>query len=389
MVRPAKVEHHVKTLDGIRGLAILLVMIHHLFVLTPQNRIENAFASVAHLGAHGVDLFFVLSGFLITGILLAGRGESHQLRNFYARRVLRIFPLYYAVLAFSFLILPTLMRALPLAASKLARFEGTTQEWYWYVLYLSNFAIAHAGAFRHGVLDVTWSLAIEEQFYLLWPAIVLLLNRRQLEFVCLGIIVAALLCRIAVYATGYTWIQAYVLTPCRMDALAVGGLLAAHVRSGHWNQRALVVASKRFFAIAMLLIASAVGMGYAQDYSPLVYTIGFSVIAMVCGAGLLIVRYSPPGSLINRIFSSKLLTIYGRYSYGIYLFHLPIRAAIRDLAFGDSQFRKLPGSPLLWQAAFYLIGCAAVLPPAVLSYHLFEKRFLNLKRYFPSASAVR
>src|SRR5262245_57382334 len=194
-IRKPGLDGHIPALDGLRGVAILLVMLHHFTVIQPAGAFEKWFERFAHLGMHGVDLFFVLSGFLITGILFDSKGEPHFLRNFYMRRSLRIFPLYYAVVVFSFLLVPIILAHVAGLAGKLSRFQGASEDWVWYVFYLSNFSIARVSAFRHGILDVTWSLAIEEQFYLVWALCVLFFNWRTLRGICLGAILGALAIR--------------------------------------------------------------------------------------------------------------------------------------------------------------------------------------------------
>ena len=145
-------------------------MISHMTLFEPTGDLQSWAFAVANAGWIGVDLFFVLSGYLISGILLDAKCEPGYIGKFWARRALRILPLYYAVVAFSLIILPNI--AHPYAAL-FGRISG--DEWsYW--LLLSNFSIAQVGMFRHGILDVSWSLAIEEQFYIVWPLIVLLLS---------------------------------------------------------------------------------------------------------------------------------------------------------------------------------------------------------------------
>src|SRR6478735_7238859 len=185
----ATVDKHVPALDGLRGVAILVVMLFHMAMVPPIGRVASVWASVTHFGGLGVDIFFVLSGFLITGILLNAREQPHYFRNFYARRALRIFPLYYAVVFLSLVVLP---RAMPWTVAK---FGTVNREAVWYWFHLSNFAIARRGAFVHGVLDVSWSLAIEEQFYLIWPAIVLFASRTGLRLLCLSLIVGSCMAR--------------------------------------------------------------------------------------------------------------------------------------------------------------------------------------------------
>src|SRR5262249_33499057 len=157
----------------------------------------------------------------------------------------RIFPLYYAVVAFSLLVLPAL-----LPEGKVKRFGAIEGDAVYYWLYVQNFAIARAGTTRHGILDITWSLAIEEQFDLVWPSVVYACSRRSLKRVCKALMVAALVCR-AVCAVVFHMqaFSIYVLTPCRMDALAAGAFLAVRARSPG-GLAALVPIARRIAAIA-------------------------------------------------------------------------------------------------------------------------------------------
>lgn len=364
----------IPVLDGIRGLAILLVMLHHQTLLESSARLDSLFASIMGMGGSGVDLFFVLSGFLITRILLAAREQPHYFRNFYARRTLRIFPLYYAVVAFSLLVLPMIPHA------KAARFAVAEADGIWYWLYLSNFSIAYHGAFRHGILDISWSLAIEEQFYLLWPLIVMLVSPRRLPWLCLALVGISLLSRAALAAAGVGGIPIYTLTFCRMDGLAMGAAIAplAHTRG---SLSAFAPAARRAGLLAGLaFIVAWYGLG---DYSSKTFqVIGHTLICLAWSA-LLIAILQPHGrSITQRLLSGRFLGILGKYSYALYLFHLPIRALIRDTVYGPERFLTIGGSQLPGQMLFYLGSTLLTLAAAWLSWHIYEKHFLALKRYF-------
>jgi peptidoglycan/LPS O-acetylase OafA/YrhL len=385
------VAGHVPVLDGIRGLAILLVMLFHLDELRPHNGVDRAFRMVMGLGWIGVDLFFVLSGFLITRVLLNAKGTANYFRDFYARRILRIFPLYYLILATSLFLLP---RFLP--PDKLARFGKIDGDEMYYWTYLSNFAIAKVGKTRHGVLDVTWSLAIEEQFYLAWPAIVLLCSRKTLLRVTGVLFLMALAVRVAMHLfTSYNEFSIYVLTPCRVDGLAVGAALAVYAAE-HGDLKSLEGVARRVVPAGVLAILAG-GLGeelfgkrsdFGIGFGPMFNTLGLSLNALVFGSLLVVVTTAEVGSLSHRVFGSAFLRGLGKYSYCLYLVHLPIRAAIRDRVFGPKatgsrfHFPALLGSELPGQLMFYCAAGACAFAVAWLSYHLFEKRFLDLKRFF-------
>jgi peptidoglycan/LPS O-acetylase OafA/YrhL len=203
---------HLPALDGVRGLAILLVMLTH-FTLVQQGPVLDRLVGMAgRFGWTGVDLFFVLSGFLITSILLSSRGTGHYFRNFYARRTLRIFPLYFFVIFIATVVIPSL----PFAWTEHFRVENWTRPLYW--LYLSNFAITFSPDASNDMLGLTWSLAIEEQFYLIWPILVLLLSRRALWWTCIGAVALSVVTRTLFVIGGAERLYAYVLTPSRRAA---------------------------------------------------------------------------------------------------------------------------------------------------------------------------
>ncbi|MGC4030277.1 MAG: acyltransferase [Tepidisphaeraceae bacterium] len=224
---------HMPAIDGLRGIAILLVLFHHFTPAISGTWFTKKMLTVTHTGWIGVDLFFVLSGFLITSILLRTKNAPDYFLNFYARRTLRIFPIYYAVLAVVLLGLPALLTvpyvgtAINAAFGRLVSDLPTMingQSWLW--LYGSNVKIAVVGE-RWGAVNHFWSLAVEEHFYLAWPFVVYFCSRAKLKQVCLTLILAAPILRAMLFLGGFDSVVPYVLTPTRMDSMALGGLMAA------------------------------------------------------------------------------------------------------------------------------------------------------------------
>ena len=375
--------HHLPTLDGLRGLAILGVMFTHMSILADvpdPNRpwIDSAWLWIATFGGIGVDLFFVLSGFLITGILLAAKGQRGYFGHFYARRVLRIFPLYYAIVCISLLLIPHVHN---MKSMKFAAIHG--DEWGYWTL-MSNWVIGYRHAFRHGILDVTWSLGIEEQFYLLWPAVVLLLSGRKLLWTCGLLFLGAIATRTFMYVGLHApEIRVMTWTPCRMDALVAGAAVAIISRSARGLLPLRSLAGWVAAATAVLLLAYRYWQGPSWDGGTLGQTLGYSALALCFAAVTLLAATAEPTTLTARFLSWPPLRNLGRYSYALYLFHFPIRAVIRDTFYGPSKFLTLGPSQLPGQFLFYALCMSISYVFAWLSWHLFERHFLKLKRFVP------
>jgi peptidoglycan/LPS O-acetylase OafA/YrhL len=371
---------HVPQLDGLRGLAVLSVMVFHQTVMTPVTAFDREFTRLAGFMNCGVDLFFVLSGYLITGILFDSRGSLHYYRNFYARRSLRIIPLYYAVLFLAFVVVPLFPHP---KLQKWGHIHGLGQLWYW--LFLSNWSIALGpDGFRHGMVDLSWTLSIEEQFYLTWPLAVRSFDRRGLMRLCLGLVVVSLAVRLALVVYGATPIHVALLTPARLDALALGSWVALAARGGGLVR--LIGPSRR-----VGLVAAAVALGMAVipwtasgPGFPVLEVLYSTALAAAFASLLVLAVTGPPGSRLSRVLSSRVLMTFGAFSYALYLFHNPVQAAIRDTCFGPSRFPTLFGSPLPGQLMFYAVATVPALALAWLSWHLYEKHWLGLKRFFPS-----
>jgi peptidoglycan/LPS O-acetylase OafA/YrhL len=345
---PRSPRQHFPALDGIRGVAIAVVMIYHL-------DLKTFLPVVSNVGWIGVDLFFVLSGFLITGILFDGRDDQRYFRNFYARRTLRIFPLYYAVLA-GYTVL-CLWRHNMQIAGELA--------WLW--PYMGNVRMAITHQWMSRWLNHFWSLSVEEHYYLVWPAIVLWLDRKSIMRLCVGMMFVAFVLRVALVRM-HDPLSAFILTPCRMDALAAGSWLALAMRGPvdlkMFCRTGLIV----FAASAAILIAMYAPTDHLLDLDPWVQTFGFTLLA-AASTGLIAVTVADPASWLCQCLSISPLRWLGKYSYAIYVLH-PLFIFTPIVSHG-------------WPPRLAFIPqVVASLLAAWLSWHLYEKHFLKLKRFF-------
>ncbi len=350
---------HIPALDGLRAIAVLMVLVTHFWNDPAEYPLLNRLAAA---GWAGVDLFFVLSGFLITSILLASKERPHYYRNFYARRTLRIFPLYYLVLVVVLIGLPYITT---LPAQLMA------DRWL-YFAYLSNVALA-IGGWQLFMMDITWSLAIEEQFYLVWPSVVHILTRSRLVIVCVILLVLAPIARLAAFDTlGWRWI--HMATPFRLDAFAIGGLLAMVQVS----QRAAAA----LFGVGGLALLTLVLTGQFARDSFVVGTIGYSLTALTSGAALKLATAS-------RWLAWRPLRRIGEVSYGMYLLH-PLCLIAISVAFGavKADVMKLTAWPLPDAVLGLLLASAGVYVVAAICYRVFEAPFLRLKRYFETERAA-
>ncbi len=384
---PALDGLRVPALDGLRGIAIAMVMLYHFDFLyhlhfTDEGAslvlLDDLVSKTFGAGWAGVDLFFVLSGFLITGILYDAKGPARRFfASFYARRSLRIFPAYYGFLALLLVSLPLLgetgaaeeiLRALP-----------------WYASYLTNVQEALNPGLRPDFLFAghIWSLAVEEQFYLVWPAFVFLFSRRTLLWVCAAGLLAALALRAGFDLAGLPSSLGYVLTPARMDALAAGAIIALVAR-GPGSLRLLRAWAPALAgtSLVLLLLLGALNDGLPPQ-NAWVHTVGFSMVALLFAACIVLTLGLRVGSTAHAALSNAPLRWMGRYSYAAYLLHLPTATLLarKAGAFGDAP--DVQGSTLPGELAFMVTAGAITLALAWLSWQLWESRFLRLKRRFP------
>lgn len=370
---------HIPAIDGLRGIAVLLVVIAHTILMRPNCWLDEQVAAILGAGWCGVDLFFVLSGFLITGILYDAKGGSHYFSSFYMRRTLRIFPVYYAAIFLLLVVLPRI--SLPQADAY--REIAQHQSWFW--LHLSNLHFAQNG-FTGDATDVFWSLAIEEQFYLLWPLVIWFATRRTLITLCIALVAAAFFVRLGMWQLGVKPVAIYVLPFARMDGLAAGGLIAILARTTHGLTAYTMLARRLALACVLSLAILALFTGGLPIWGKATQLFGYSLFVGLFACILILVLTGHASSRLRHCVDRPLFRTFGRYSYAIYVGHLPVRMLLRAVGFDIHQFPPVLGSNLFAQLVFTLTVIVISLLAAILSWHLFEKHILKLKRFFPYES---
>jgi peptidoglycan/LPS O-acetylase OafA/YrhL len=364
-------SHHIRSLDGFRGLAFLLVFVRH-YALSSHatSPMIQHMEAIGSGGWMGVDLFFTLSGFLITGILLDTRDTPHYLRNFYVRRALRIFPLYYGLFLLLFLLTPFLH--LQWRPGHLA-----------YLFYAGNIAynldptlaqIKPAIEMMH-----FWSLAIEEQFYFIWPFLILLIpTRKALVRTCFALSAAGLVlrCLLVHWSLGAGSEWAYAELPTHMDGLLAGALAASWYRELPLQTilaRARWILPLSAAALAGIIVYS----GHPNFISYGMATIGFPVIAIFFVSILLFALQ--PGTLANRLGGTPILRFFGKYGYGMYIFHYIFSPATSGL---QPILQARLHSVVLGGFAYITLVFLGTIAISVLSFNLYERHWLRLKSKF-------
>ena len=348
---PLRLPSYISELDGLRGLAIGAVLIYHCHLKLHHFGID----SIAQWGWAGVNLFFVLSGFLITGIIADSRHDPHFFQNFYARRGLRIWPVYFLLLFLVYVFVPFTF----IANKWWAWHEFKSAPWPYYILFVQNlFALS-----LPGTIGPTWSLAIEEQFYVVWAPVARFFRTSALIPVLISIIIASPFIRIFVNGR---------LTPTHtlihLDGLAVGSLIALSFRHFNFSRRTWKHLSA--FALSCGAIGSVVMVFRGSAFTDSALALGFG--GMLIAA---LLSNSAP-NLYSAFLNARPLKFLGTISYGLYMIHILAFVLIGRLdeimapygAFGD----------------FTVVFVRLVLSisAATLMWYGFEKPILRLKRYF-------
>src|SRR5579862_4062590 len=370
-------RNRIPELDGLRGLAISMVVVYHFFqatmIVTPGTALSYIQAA-ARLSWSGVDLFFVLSGFLIGGILLDSRASTNYYSVFYKRRFFRIVPLY----ALTLLAVPALVFVMRAGYGDSLKFWLTMDgpPWYAYWTFTQNFWMTHIGSFSANGLGMTWSLAVEEQFYLTVPLYIRALSRRWLlRSVVVGVCSAPVLRSILSFYWPQDSVGTYTMMLCRADALLLGVLAALLLRDERWKER--IRNGGRVFAIAgpVLLLGLGVLTLRGWNYvSPVMKSVGYTWLAFSYFALLLFV-VTRPASLFSKVLRFRWLCWIGTLAYGIYLIHQPVQYLLYGIF--------LRQGPAITGVASFLVavtGVGLTLMLAIFSWRYFEQPLIRMGR---------
>jgi peptidoglycan/LPS O-acetylase OafA/YrhL len=362
-------------LDGIRGIGILFVLARH-YIKRAEYLTGNDFLlSLTSLTAWNwvwVDTFFALSGFLIMGILLRSKGKPGYFKLFYMRRSLRIFPIYYAI------VIPLLIFLPYLDPDQGAR---TQAMWPVFMIYQQNWLYTVEPEYSL-FLGITWSLAVEEQFYLMWPAIVHFLDRKKLTILLIGVMIYSFVARVLLvnFAQGILPVNTilYYGSVTRFEGMAAGSLLALMFESRNvWYERFKQYAWH--VLIAMLLCFALVTWGrdaFPASDNNLVSIWGYTFVAIGACALIMLLQTQPDGSWLRTLFNQPVFGFLGKHSYAIYMIHYPIGLLLWEYAISTGRQNG-------WMWLSYMIVASALsIFGGWLIWHLLEKHMLNLKRYF-------
>lgn len=346
---------HYPALDALRGLAILLVLLHHYF-------------SSFQIGWIGVDLFFVLSGFLITEILLKESFSKAHILRFYARRALRILPVYYGILVLFFLTSPFLFS--DHRPHSTYQYYQTNQIWFW--TFLQNWLYIKKGPPPEPYLSHFWSLAVEWQFYLAWPLVLHLAKKHNvLRAVIVSLIALSITVRVYLYLHYPDAVENYYNnTICRMDSLLIGSFLAVHLAEGKTFSRMLLCLFT-VLCLSLLLICGFV-FNYLNNDNVLMATVGYTVFALFFMSLLYWVLTIPA---LKRT-TIPPLNFLGTISYGMYVYHLPVYLTVAAIL-PSLMHRFFAAS--IDRYSVVLISFALTVSISAASYQLFEKPMLRLK----------
>jgi peptidoglycan/LPS O-acetylase OafA/YrhL len=365
--RNERISGRIEELDGLRGFAILLVIVYHYIVAisAPRYPLWTLVTQAGSLFWSGVDLFFVLSGFLIAGILLESAQSEHYFKTFYLRRVHRIFPLYFAWLALFYLAL-----YFDVDRTYGVHIFGSAAPLWLYPLFLQNNAPLLLNAELPVWLAMSWSLAVEEQFYLVLPTIIRLFNRIRLAVISGGIIALAPMYRYLLISRHPDLNVGWAFGSfSRLDGLAWGVALALLVRNRvSWSWVTNHISQLKVAALALFGILAVLTFRPRPGMGSYVFTVVAGLYAIVV---LLVI--CERHSLLGRLTRTRWLQYLGSVSYGVYIFHQGVRAIIEALF---SQWKSVPNA--LHIAVVTAVSLLITALIAQLSWTFMEKRLIKL-----------
>lgn len=349
---------YLKELDGIRAIAALMVLFFHFFITaTDGSAVVHFISKVAVFGQTGVSLFFVLSGFLITRILLSTRASANFFSAFYLRRLLRIFPLYYFYLVLFYFVVPFLTQTDFISWGQ--------QFWYWFYLqgFPMTFHWAHAGP------DHFWSLGVEEHFYLFWPLLIYFIQPRYLLSVILLLIVLAFCLRIIFVQQSF---ETFYFTFTRMDELAMGALVAVletrnKLKAAYFKRYVLLFVLSALLLLVLWVLTNKSGNAWLQVAK-------YNFISLLYFFLLCVVLTAATGSYLSVFLRTSLLNYLGRISYGLYVYHPMVFLLFKQY---------IPVQNVFFVASGSFVVTVII---ASMSFYWFENRFLYFKRFFTYSS---
>lgn len=357
---------HIPTLDGVRGLAILLVLIFHLY----------KYIYITNIGWIGVDLFFVLSGFLITGILLNAKATPNFFLNFISRRALRIFPLYYLFLFLFFIVLPLLKHPV-----QVDNYDYLYDNQIWFWTYTQNWLGAFSNEWINGsIISHFWSLAIEEQFYLFWPLIIYFNSKKSIVKMSLVIIIMSVVLRNIFIFFEYSWVTSYIFTLSRLDNLSIGALCAVLIR-----EKDFINILNRYTIYIMMISSSIIIfiLIYTRNLSMSnIYflSFGYTILAILFACIILFSLSDHRFNFLKKVFNTSIMVFLGKYSYGLYVYHIPVFMLLYPKL--KSSLKFLTSLEIISDLIASTLIFILVVIISLLSYHLVEVKFLKLKKYF-------
>ncbi|MEN6450066.1 MAG: acyltransferase [Thermoguttaceae bacterium] len=374
----------IAAFDGLRGAAIVAIMAYH-FVRQfprPQEALDRVFFELLSAGWIGVELFFVLSGFLATAVLCESKPTPHFMRTFHVRRSLRVLPLYFGLLFVLFVAVPLF------AGHTQERVHALTANQWWFWFFLCNWFFALQGGFGTAPGGYLWWLSLDQQFCILWPLAVRWLNRRAMIALSAGLFVGSLVVRVVLLTAGVGPVVVYLITFSHLDGLAFGCLLALAMRSGTLSPPVARLLRAAATVSAIVLAGLFLLRGEFVFWDIPTVAVSPTLLAACFGWLLVASCRSEGGETCParwRLLTSPVLLSFGRYSYGLYLLH-PLVGRLLQPAFAPLQ-RLLGGSAMAAFSVFIAVAIAASWGVAVASWHLFEQPMARLRERIPQAKA--